>query len=435
MTNGVHVPTWDSGPADDLWTEACGKGRWLGTSATPAQDIRQIPDAKLWQFRTAASKSFVEYARERLSHQLAGMGASADAVERAKHLFDPNALTLGFARRFATYKRPNLLLHDPERLLRILTNAQRPVQLILAGKAHPADLPGQALIHEWITFIRRPEARPHVIFLSDYDMLLTDQLVQGVDVWINTPRRPWEACGTSGMKVLVNGGINLSELDGWWAEAYTPEVGWALGDGQEHGDDPAWDAAEAEALYNLLEHEVVPEFYARDASGIPTAWLKRMRESMARLTPEFSAGRAVGQYTEQHYLPAAAAYRERSANKGAVGRQVLDWRDAVDRKWDSLRFGNLRVQSDAGHHAFEAEVFLNDLNPSAVRVELYADGVNGGDPVHVEMKPAGPPADGGYLYRAVVPAARPATDYTPRVIPQLSGVSVPLECDRILWQR
>ncbi len=435
VTNGVHVPTWDSGPADDLWTEACGKGRWLGTSATPAQAIRQIPDAKLWQFRTAASKSFVEYARERLSHQLAGMGASADAVERAKHLFDPNALTLGFARRFATYKRPNLLLHDPERLLRILTNAQRPVQLILAGKAHPADLPGQALIHEWITFIRRPEARPHVIFLSDYDMLLTDQLVQGVDVWINTPRRPWEACGTSGMKVLVNGGINLSELDGWWAEAYTPEVGWALGDGQEHGDDPAWDAAEAEALYNLLEHEVVPEFYARDASGIPTAWLKRMRESMARLTPEFSAGRAVGQYTEQHYLPAAAAYRERSANKGAVGRQVLDWRDAVDRKWDSLRFGNLRVQSDAGHHAFEAEVFLNDLNPSAVRVELYADGVNGGDPVHVEMKPAGPPADGGYLYRAVVAAARPATDYTPRVIPQLSGVSVPLECDRILWQR
>ena len=150
----------------------------------------------------------------------------------AKHLFDPNALTLGFARRFATYKRPNLLLHDPERLLRLLTNPQRPVQLILAGKAHPADQAGQALIQEWTHFIRRPEARPHVIFLSDYDMLLTEHLVQGVDVWINTPRRPWEACGTSGMKVLVNGGINLSELDGWWAEAYTPEVGWALGDGQ-----------------------------------------------------------------------------------------------------------------------------------------------------------------------------------------------------------
>ena len=165
---------------------------------------------------------------------------------RRKDLFDPNVLTLGFARRFATYKRPNLLLHDPERLLRLLTNPQRPVQLIIAGKAHPADEAGQALIQEWTHFIRQPEARPHVMFLSDYDMQLTERLVQGVDVWLNTPRRPWEASGTSGMKVLVNGGVNLSELDGWWAEAYTPEVGWALGDGREHGDDPAWDAAEAD---------------------------------------------------------------------------------------------------------------------------------------------------------------------------------------------
>ena len=310
VTNGVHVPTWDSAPADDLWTEACGKERWLGTTKGLEQDIRQISDAKLWQFRTAATKSFVEYVRERLSLDMDTRGAPPEEVEAAKHLFDPNALTLGFARRFATYKRPNLLLHDPARLLRLLTHPQRPVQLIIAGKAHPADQAGQALIREWMHFIWQPEARPHVIFLSDYDMLLTEQLVQGVDVWINTPRRPWEACGTSGMKVLVNGGINLSELDGWWAEAYTPEVGWALGDGREHGDDPAWDAAEAEALYDLLEREVIPEFYARDAQGIPTAWVARMRDSMASLTPRFSANRAVGEYTEQHYLPAAAAYRE-----------------------------------------------------------------------------------------------------------------------------
>jgi starch phosphorylase len=434
VTNGVHMPTWDSGPADDLWTGACGKGRWLGTAATPAQDIRKIPDAKLWQFRTAASRSLVEYARERESRQLAASGMPASDVEAAKHVFDPNALTLGFARRFATYKRPNLLLHDPERLLRILTNAQRPVQLILAGKAHPADRPGQALIHEWITFIRCPEVRPHVIFLSDYDMMLTDQLVQGVDVWINTPRRPWEACGTSGMKVLVNGGINLSELDGWWAEAYTPEVGWALGDGKEHGDDPAWDAAEADELYNLLEREVVPEFYTRDESGIPAAWVQRMRESMARLTPEFSAGRAVGEYTEQHYLPAAAAYRERAANKGAAGRQEVDWRNAIDQRWDSLRFGDFQVTSDANHHAVEVDLFLNGLQPSAVRVELFADGIDGAGPVRVEMKCTRLPA-GGCHYGGSVPAARPATDYTVRVIPQLSGVSVPLECNRIFWHR
>ena len=303
------MPTWDSAAADDLWTEACGKDRWLGTTETLEQDIRRVSDARLWQFRIAASKSLVEYARERLSRQLAASGASPEAVDAAKHLFDPNTLTLGFARRFATYKRPNLLLHDPQRLLRLLTNPQRPVQLIIAGKAHPADQAGQALIQEWMQFIRRPETRPHVIFLSDYDMLLTEHLVQGVDVWINTPRRPWEASGTSGMKVLVNGGINLSELDGWWAEAYTPEVGWALGDGQEHGDDPAWDAAEAEALYDLLEREVIPEFYRRDEYGIPTAWVARMRESMAQLTPRFSANRTVREYTEQHYLPAAAAYR------------------------------------------------------------------------------------------------------------------------------
>ena len=189
----------------------------LARTETMEQNIRRIPDARLWQFRTAASKSLVEYARERLSRQLASTGAPQDQVEAAKHLFDPNALTLGFARRFATYKRPNLLLRDPERLRRLLTNTERPVQLIMAGKAHPANWAGQALIKEWINFIQRPYIRPHVIFL-DYDMLLAASLVQGVDVWINTPRRPWEASGTSGMKVLVNGGINLSELDGWWAK-------------------------------------------------------------------------------------------------------------------------------------------------------------------------------------------------------------------------
>ena len=338
VTNGVHMPTWDSAPADDLWTEAVERtagwerrkpwSRTFARSPTPSSGNFEPPPASLlWStLANDCPGNWPPPARR------------AEEVEAAKHLFDPNALTLGFARRFATYKRPNLLLHDPQRLLRLLTNPQRPVQLIIAGKAHPADQAGQALIQEWIHFIRRPEARPHVVFLSDYDMLLTEHLVQGVDVWINTPRRPWEACGTSGMKVLVNGGINLSELDGWWAEAYTPEVGWALGDGQEHGDDPAWDAAEAEALYELLEREVIPEFYARDENGIPTAWVERMRESMARLTPRFSADRAVREYTEQHYLPAAAAYRERAANKGATGRQMVDWRHNLEQKWAQAAF-------------------------------------------------------------------------------------------------
>jgi starch phosphorylase len=438
VTNGVHMPTWDSAPADDLWTGACGKGRWLGTTTgNLEQDIRSVSDAALWKLRTAARKSLVEYARTRLSRQLEASGASAEDIDEAKHLFDPNALTLGFARRFATYKRPNLLLHDRQRLLRLLTNSQRPVQLIIAGKAHPEDEAGKALIQQWISFIRQPETRPHIVFLSDYDMLLTEHLVQGVDVWINTPRRPWEACGTSGMKVLVNGGINLSELDGWWAEAYTPEVGWALGDGQEHDHDPAWDAAEAGALYDLLEREVVPEFYTRDESGVPTAWVKRMRESMARLTPRFSADRAVREYTEQCYLPAAAAYRERAANKGAVGRQMVDWQHAVDGKWESVRFGDLRVETNADHHVFEVEIFLNDVDPNAVRVELYADGANRDNLVRVEMKCAPPVPDAvrRCVYHATVPAVRPARDYTARVMPHCDGVAVPLEDARILWQR
>ena len=411
VTNGVHMPSWDSAPADDLWTKACGKDRWLGTKKTLEQDIRRVSDATLWQFRTAASKSLVDYARARLSRELTASGASPEAVDGAKHLFDPNALTLGFARRFATYKRPNLLLHDPARLLRLLANPERPVQLIIAGKAHPEDRAGQALIQEWIQFIRQPETRPHIIFLSDYDMLLTEHLVQGVDVWINTPRRPWEASGTSGMKVLVNGGINLSELDGWWAEAYTPEVGWALGDGKEHGDDPAWDAVEANQLYDLLEREVIPEFYTRDTSGIPTAWVKRMRESMARLTPRFSADRTVREYTEQHYLPAAAAYRERSADKGKIGAQVVHWQHALEQKWSTLHFGEVKVQTRGGQHEFEVEVYFDDLDPKAVRVELYADGVMGSSPMMQEMKCVRPLAG---LH------AKGGATFTARLCPQLS---------------
>jgi len=437
VTNGVHMPTWDSALADDLWTEACGKDRWLGTTEPLEQDIRRVSDVRLWQFRIAARTSLVEFARERLSRQLAASGASPEAIEGAKHLFNPNVLTLGFARRFATYKRPNLLLRDPARLLRLLTDPQRPVQLILGGKAHPADEAGQALIQEWTHFIRRPDVRPHVIFLSDYDMHLTGHLVQGVDVWINTPRRPWEACGTSGMKVLVNGGINLSELDGWWAEAYAPEVGWALGDGQEHDDDPDWDAAEAVALYERLEREVIPEFYARDKQGIPTAWVARMRESMAGLTPRFSANRAVREYTEQHYLPAASSYRLRVANKGEIGRKIADWQHNLEQKWTTLRFGEVKVETCGEQHVFEVQVCLNDLDPNAVRVELYADGVTGGATVRQQMKCVRQLADMSdvYIYSAAVSATRPASDYTARVVPNFDGVAIPLEDARILWQR
>ncbi len=437
VTNGVHMPTWDSAEADALWTKAGGKDRWRKDTSALATAIRCVPDDQLWKLRTAGRVSLVAYARARLSTQLAASGAPSEAVEEAKGLFDPRALTLGFARRFATYKRPNLLLHDRARLLRLLANPERPVQLVIAGKAHPEDGPGQALIREWIQFIRQPEVRPHVIFLSDYDVLMAQHLVQGVDVWINTPRRPWEASGTSGMKVLVNGGINLSELDGWWVEAYAPEVGWALGDGREHGDDPAWDAAEAVALYEVLEREVAPQFYERDASGIPAAWVARMRESMARLTPRFSADRTVREYTNEHYLAAASTYRERAAGNGAAGRDIVGWARAVREHWGALRFGAVKVETNGEQHVFEVELLLGDLDPEAVRVEMYADGVMGGAPERSEMtrarRAAGP--SGRATYGAAVSAKRPASDYTARAIPRRNGVAVPLEVGAILWQR
>ncbi len=437
VTNGIHTPTWDSAASDELWTQACGQNRWLGTLDTLEKDIRGVSDAALWQLRKCARQSLIDYARERLSTQLAASGASCDAVNEAKHLFDPNALTLGFARRFATYKRPNLLLHDRQRLLRLLGDPRRPVQLIMAGKAHPADQAGQALIQEWILFIRQQDVRAHVIFLSDYDMLLTEHLVQGVDVWINTPRRPWEACGTSGMKVLVNGGINLSELDGWWAEAYTPEVGWALGDELDHGDDPARDGEEANALYDLLETAVIPEFYDRNATGMPIAWIKRLRESMARLTPRFSANRAVREYTDRHYLPAAAAYRERAADHGALGRTIAEWRGALDQKWESLRFGSLRVNTCPSRHEVEVEVdlSLNGMDPNAVRVQLYADAVNGDCVTEMTRVATAPDASRPDVYHATISSARAIGGYTARVLPAHSHVSLPLEYSRIAWQR
>jgi starch phosphorylase len=436
ITNGIHMPSWDSAESDALWTDVCGKERWSGTVEDLEERMRSIPDSKLWECRTAARRSLVAFVRERLLLDLAAADQSS-VEEEAAYALDANALTLGFARRFATYKRPNLLLHDPERLLRLLSNPERPVQLLVAGKAHPEDKAGQAMIRQWTSFVRLPEARKHAVFLSDCDMQLTARLVQGVDVWINTPRRPWEACGTSGMKVLVNGGINLSELDGWWAEAYRPEVGWALGDGREHGNDPAWDAAEAEALYKLLEDEVVPEFYARDGNGIPEAWVARIRESMALLTPLFSGNRSVREYVERYYIPLAAAYTERAADKGAAAARIANWRRDIERKWTDIRFGEMKTESGSGGHSFEVQVYLNGIEAGAVRVALYAEGTDAAPCEDREMargrKLAG--AENGYVYTANAPGDRPVSDYTVRLVPLCEGAAIPMEASRILWQR
>jgi glycogen phosphorylase len=435
VTNGVHTPTWDSAEADRLWELTCSKGRWHGTLANMEQNVRALSDPDLWQLRADSRKALVKYVRRLYGRQSAARGASSEDLARAALILDDNILTLGFARRFATYKRPNLLLHDQARLLNILMNRERPVQLVLAGKAHPQDAEGQKMIQQWVEFARRAEVRSRVVFLSDYDVLMAEHLVQGVDVWVNTPRRPWEASGTSGMKVLVNGGLNLSELDGWWAEAYSPGVGWAIGDGREHGDDPSWDAADAESLYAVLEREVIPEFYDRDEHGIPRRWVARMRESMARLTPTFSTNRVVRQYTDEHYLSAAAAFRQRAENRSSVGADLVAWRAELSKHWSTLRFGPATVEQQGERYVFHVQVFLDDMDPDAVRVELYAEAQKDEDRVAHAMdrgeRLVG--AANGFSYTAVIPTNRPAADYTPRLVPQHIGAFVPLEAPFILW--
>jgi starch phosphorylase len=437
ITNGVHTPTWDSAAADELWTEACGQDRWLGTTDSLGGHIVCIEDAELWSFRSAARATLVEYVRERVADQRTVSNLATRTDENTKSVLDPEILTIGFARRFATYKRADLLLHDPARLLRLLNHRERPIQLVIAGKAHPADLAGQALIQKWIKFIQQSDVHHRVVFLSDYDMHLAEHLVQGVDVWLNTPRRPWEASGTSGMKVLVNGGINLSELDGWWAEAYTPEVGWALGDGAEHGDDPAWDAAEAEALYHLLENQVTDEFYGRDEHAIPHDWVKRMRNSMAQLTPQFSTNRTVREYTENYYLPAATEYQKRAAQQGKLGQQIVNWRQTLEKNWQTLRFGAIKVETAGEQHEFELEVYLGELTPKEVLVEIYAESGNGDDLLHQSVshtRKSGDP-EGIFVFKVSVPTSRPVDHYTARLRPSFTGVSTPLEAALILWQR
>jgi starch phosphorylase len=434
ITNGVHVPSWDSPWADEIWTRACGKERWRGALEPMMLAIGALSDVDLWNFVGRERRDLVNHAREHLARQLGNRGADPETVAAAGRVLDPNILTLCFARRFTEYKRPGLLLHDPARLMRILNDPERPVQLIIAGKAHPQDETGKHFIRQWAQFVRRPEVRQRAVFLEDYDMTLAQEMVQGVDLWLNTPRRPLEACGTSGMKVLVNGGLNLSSLDGWWAEAYTPEVGWSLDNGREYGPerDAAGDAAE---LYRLLEQEVTPMFYARDAAGIPRGWIARMRASMAQLTPRFSANRMVLDYVEKLYLPAAQDCRQRQAHGGAMGRELRQWELLVRRQWHFVHWGRKEVRAEGDGLNFEVQLYLGELPADCVQVQLYADPAGEGTAVRVTMERGAAIAGAfnGFLYSCKAAGGRPPGDYTPRAIPYHPKARVPAELNLISW--
>jgi starch phosphorylase len=435
ITNGVHVPSWDSAASDTFWSNACGKERWLGTMSTIESELKQVADENIWALRNKRIQQLIQYSREQIVWQLASEGASSREISENERLLDPDILTIGFARRFTSYKRPNLLLHDRVRLIRILNNPIKPVQIIIAGKAHPRDEEGKEMVQAWTEFISRPEVRPHAVFLMDYDMSIAQKLVQGIDLWINTPLRPWEACGTSGMKVLVNGGLNLSERDGWWAEAYRPEIGWALGDGQEHGNDRAWDEQEANELYRLLEEEIIPCFYERDVDGIPRAWVSRMKTSMAELTPRFSTNRMLREYVERLYLPGVDSYRSRTAKKCRQAIEIRRWQESVANHWRKIHFGELTVQQENKYFNFRLPVYLAELDPQMIRVQLYAESRDDKEPqIHnMTMNEALTDAVNGFIYAVKIPADRPVSDYTPRIIPFFEGASVPLEAEQILW--
>ena len=434
VTNGVHVPSWDSAVADALWTDACGPNRWRGLPASIGNAIASTDDRAVWTMRGKARAELVGRVRTRLAEQIARRGAPPDAVGRGERVLDPDVLTVGFARRFAEYKRPNLLLRDPAALRRLLTDRDRPMQLLVAGKAHPADEEGKRLVEQWAAFAADPAIRARCVFLEDYDLSLAQELVQGVDVWLNTPRRPWEACGTSGMKVLVNGGLNASVRDGWWAEAFDADVGWAVGE----PDGPSDDRHDAQSLISVLRDEVLPAFYDRDAEGLPRGWLRRVRASLSRLTPRFSSNRMVREYVAAYYRPAEIALDERLSNGGAAARAIACCVTRLRAAWDGLRFGALTVEPIEAGWQVSAELFLNDVPAENVRVELYADPPTRREaPSCVAMRPVGPLAGTahGFLFRAAVANGRPAADWTPRALPSLDGLAIPGELPLITWQR
>lgn len=436
ITNGIHVPSWDSQAADTLWTSACGKERWVGTLKDLCPLITQLSDETLWTFRVSQRVALIDYVRRRLVRQLQEHGASEDVIEEARHAFDPNALTLGFARRFTAYKRPTLLLTDRDRLIRLLSDPQHPVQLIMAGKAHPHDEEGKRLVQTLAKFAAEPGLRNRVVFLEDYEMTLAQELVAGIDVWLNTPRRPLEASGTSGMKVLVNGGLNLSELDGWWAEAYTPDVGWAIGKNEPNLDGLS-DTEEAAQLYDLLEHQIIPEFYARDHEAIPRRWIERVRTSMSQLAPQYSSNRMVREYVENAYLPASNAYHLRAAKGGKLALDIHQWHQSIQAHWTTLRFGDMQVVKIEEDWFFEIQVHFGSLEPAMVSVEVYADRYLDSPSNHTILDLKGPVSSlvNAYLYCGNAPATRPADHYTLRIVPTHPHVAVPLECLEILWMR
>lgn len=444
ITNGVYTRTWVASEMAQLYDHYLGP-RWReDTSAAENwQRVERIPDLELWHAHSRLRERLVAYARECSQRQLYGRGGTGGVGPTTRPPLRPDVLTIGFARRFAAYKRATLLFRDIERLKALLLDENRPVQLIIAGKAHPRDGAGKELIRQVLETVRREGLTDHVVFLEDYDLNKTAMLVQGADAWLNTPRRPHEACGTSGMKAVPNGVLNLSVLDGWWAEAYRPGVGWAIGNGEEYVHADYQDEVDAESLYSLLEQQVVPLFYDRDADGLPRGWIAMMKDSIRVLTPAFSGDRMLKQYAERFYLPIGAHYQRLAADGFAKAKELAAWKTRVRETWCDVKVTWVAEPTTpevtVGQELeVSAKVCLGALEPADVAVEVYCsslrpDGtLRNGKAAPLEWVSSD---NGEHLYRGTVRTrASGPHGYSVRVLPCHIDVLVPNELPLITWE-
>jgi len=442
ITNAVHFPSWICGELKALYDQHLGPG-WRDDVADEQawQQAERMPDKDLWALRQSRRAKLVDFTRRRCQHQLQRQGASADQLQAALSMLDSQALTLGFARRFATYKRATLLLHDPQRLARLLNDPKRPVQLLFAGKAHPKDVEGKALMRQLIAMTKGPAFAGRIVFLEDYDLEVARYLVQGVDVWVNTPVRPREASGTSGMKAAANGALNVSTLDGWWDEAYRPQVGWAIGASQAEGDPAQQDQRDAQALYEVLEQEIVPLFYERDEQGLPRRWIARMKTAIQTLSPTFNTHRMVAQYLEKFYLPASDRYSLLTGKGLARAKALADWKVRLRHNWPQVQVQMVSPQS----HDLPADqpvdvitrVHLGEIDPQEICVQLYQERTSAGE-VHPVIKATAmallrSEGSGVYLFQARAAAGTEPSRYAVRVLPHHPDLACPFIPGLIAW--
>ncbi|GAB3389366.1 glycosyltransferase family 1 protein [Humibacter soli] len=434
VTNGVHAPTW----TDPLLLQLAEQN--LGSSDTTHADwqSQNLGDDRLWEVRGRLRENLVQDARARVAGAWHRRSPDTIVPSWVQDMLDPGVLTIGFARRVATYKRLTLMLHDKERLTSILNDPERPVQLVIAGKAHPADDGGKRLIQELVEFAARPEVRERLVFLPDYDMTMAQTLYPGCDIWLNNPLRPLEACGTSGMKAALNGTLNLSILDGWWAEYFDGENGWAIPSADTAGDSAERDALEATALYDLIEHQIAPRFYDRDERGVPVRWMQQVRHTLKTLSPELSADRMVRQYVEELYVPASHEARELQAARYAGAREFSAWKARIAAAWPQVSVvhvesGGVDAVPQVGDRLrLRAHVELGELKPDDVAVEVVYGHTGEDDELVAVLRETLEAHEGGtgsaIAFEGIVPLDRSGSfGYTVRVVPNNAYMASPAE--------